>query len=554
MYQNQIVRFPLGALLAATLLLVDCRIVEPEPSPAPKIVDVSVLEIMPESAILTAIVSQGDSFQECGFILSFNEGRSVRTITGTAKGSIRFTALADNLNSGEEYQVTAYIGNGHGSQVTSEAISFTTPEPEPEILNLRVSDITYDAAVFYSTVLYPELITGCGFRLYEAEGQSYKVFPTTLEGNSFSLTATELKSDCDYRVAAFIEYGQLRESVSDFHSFKTQLFIPSVVPEIRYAIATLVSHYNAGLLASVSNIENPQEVGFVVDFHDGQPPRKYISILDGSTFAVSLEGLTGETTYTFYAYVILQNGTTLKTEPQDFTTPPDPGSGTTADASAYIEDPHLLTWLIKNFDTNKDRKLSLEEAASAAWIDVNGDNVTSLRGIDILTGSYSLKAPGSRNGTHVNGTIRYCDISRNPVIETVDLRNQKLEKIILNSYVRTILLDYNELRDINVSSMKGTCWQMSLSHNRFEKIDLRPIRELHELDVSYNPCTELLLEAYPLFLFNCSFTLLRTLDLTRCSVQTLDCRNCPYLDTVYLAKGNVVEHILKDENTKIVYL
>ena len=539
--------------LLLVFALPSCRNVEPEPAAAPEIVEVSVSELSFDAAVLVAVVKNGDGMVRCGFTITKEDGDPTE-VEGSVKDGILFSARVETLEDGTLYHYSAFVDNGRALRVESPVKTFTTTERVPEILSFSATDVTYETALLSATVQHADRVTGCGFRISVEGSDVYQTIPAEIVGNSFSRVVTGLQDNCTYNYSAYIAYGKDQELLSEQKTFKTAQFVPVTIPELSYAILTLCTSYNAELMAKTKNIEHPQEVGFVVAFPDGNLPRKYVCVFNEDSFRLSLSGLTGNTRYAYYAYVILEGGVRLQTDPKDFTTPPDPENAALADASLYIEDPIVLKSLLPNWDRNRDGRIDRNEARQGGRIDLEGDQVSSLLGIDFITGAFSLSAPGTRDETGCHGQIVYCDVSRFTLLESVTLSNNHLADIVLNPTTHDLILDHNELRSITIPEGMDFCFSMNLSHNHLNRIDLRPVKSFtSSLDVSYNPCTELLVEAGSLPSLNCSNTLISKLDLRKTPVRALDCRNCSQLDTILLTKDHIIEDFLHDPKVTILY-
>jgi Leucine-rich repeat (LRR) protein len=120
-----------------------------------------------------------------------------------------------------------------------------------------------------------------------------------------------------------------------------------------------------------------------------------------------------------------------------------------------IPDATFRAYCLSNFDTNKDGKISLSEAAAAKTVNVAGTAVASLEGIQYFTNITLLEC----SSCNLEGTL---DVSMLMKMEYCQCSNNKLTKLILpeNSALIRLQCDRNRISSIDVQRCfkLGAAW------------------------------------------------------------------------------------------------
>ena len=167
-----------------------------------------------------------------------------------------------------------------------------------------------------------------------------------------------------------------------------------------------------------------------------------------------------------------------------------------------IEDPAFLAYLLKHYDIDNDGIFTLDEAETVTSVSICTDEVSSLAGVELLTGLRFLACEGSVDPLgSAHGKLRSLDLSRNP----------KLEQLLCGGNAIASL-------DLSANPCLRTLWCYK--------------NELSSLDLSHNPELEDL---------NCEYNYIRTLDLSsNLKLASLDCSPMVDADGINLLKTVVL--------------
>lgn len=234
-----------------------------------------------------------------------------------------------------------------------------------------------------------------------------------------------------------------------------------------------------------------------------------------------------------------------------------------------IPDARFRDFLIQNYDSNSDGRLSQTEAERITAIDSKYDELNSLEGIQFMPNLQILSCKDSN--------LSMLDLSHNPKLETLVLTDNKLQMIDLTgcTELKRLICDNNELASIDLQ--KNSKLQiLNLNKNRLNMLDLSGNPQLTSLSIQKNqiasikPGNKPLLElidcsdcaSYEINLAGlpvlksliCKGTMLSWLDLSQNpQVHTLDARNCYQLITIYLKQGQSIGNLQKENTTTIAY-
>ena len=205
------------------------------------------------------------------------------------------------------------------------------------------------------------------------------------------------------------------------------------------------------------------------------------------------------------------------------TTPP-----TTVYYMAYItfSDKAFFAYLLENFDTDGDGRLSNLEISEVKEIDCSNLGIASLEGINQFTNLTSLICSGNLLTTLSinsltalvtlicdNNQLERLDISRNTKLVTVDCSFNNLYSLGTNSNteLKTLVCNNNTLATLTLSQ-----------NTKLETLLCQDNELWRDLNVSYN-----------------------------LSLKTLNCQNNAYLIRITIRVGQTIENLLKDEHTNI---
>lgn len=192
-----------------------------------------------------------------------------------------------------------------------------------------------------------------------------------------------------------------------------------------------------------------------------------------------------------------------------------------------IEDAVFKAYLVANFDTDGDGKISSAEAAAVTEIDVNNLGIASLKGIEAFVNLKKLYCGNNR--------LASLDVSKNTALTELYCYQNQLTSMDIgkNTALTLFYCDQNELTSLNVS--KNTALKyLYCSYN-----------QLTSLDVSKNiALTEL----------QCYTNQLTSLDVSKnIALTELHCTDNPNMTELFLATGQTIPTLRKDNQTVIKY-
>ena len=195
-----------------------------------------------------------------------------------------------------------------------------------------------------------------------------------------------------------------------------------------------------------------------------------------------------------------------------------------------VPDANFRAYLIENFDTNNDGRISEAEAVLVESINCSEQGIASLSGIARFTNLTSLVCSGNE--------LTSVDISSNLALVEFICDSNKITSLNISNNIALEVLNCakNELTSIE-TGVNVELKALICSDNKLSALNLAGNTKLETL----------------LFRNN---NIMRSLDLTKNrSLETLDCRNNPNLMTVYLQAGYEVADIARDDRvTEIRYV
>ena len=146
-------------------------------------------------------------------------------------------------------------------------------------------------------------------------------------------------------------------------------------------------------------------------------------------------------------------------------------------------DPNFRKY-IKTYKAGGRDVLTVEEQRKVETIEVEGKNISSLRGIEAFPNLTELKCG--------NNSIQKLDLRQNPKLKTLKCNKNQLTQLDLN---KNPDIDYlncseNQLKQLDVSNLKDLV-TLDCSHNDLEQLDVRNSKFLRALYCSWNRLTEL---------------------------------------------------------------
>lgn len=155
---------------------------------------------------------------------------------------------------------------------------------------------------------------------------------------------------------------------------------------------------------------------------------------------------------------------------------------------------------VKEFDKNRDEKLSEEEIKSVTRIDTSVNSPKNFKGIEYFTEIKSFYT--SHNAINIdlskntkiekiyctfNENLKELDLSKNTELKELDLSNNALTKLDLsnNSKLEEVNLWQNKIKEINLTNCVNLK-KLTLTFNKLKELDLSDCINLKELDCDNN--------------------------------------------------------------------
>lgn len=145
-------------------------------------------------------------------------------------------------------------------------------------------------------------------------------------------------------------------------------------------------------------------------------------------------------------------------------------------------DPNFRKY-IKTYKAGGRDVLTVEEQRKVETIEVEGKNISSLRGIEAFPNLTELKCG--------NNSIQKLDLRQNPMLITLKCNKNQLTQLDLskNPDIDYLNCSENQLEQLDVSHLKLE--YLYCSHNDLEQLDVKNSKWLRELDCSKNELTVL---------------------------------------------------------------
>jgi len=214
-------------------------------------------------------------------------------------------------------------------------------------------------------------------------------------------------------------------------------------------------------------------------------------------------------------------------------TPPNPPTPVEVD---YVEiaDANFKTYLLNNFDTDKDGRISTDEAKKVIVIDCSSKGIKSLSGIRCFSELTSLNCSGneisslSLSSRATKGTISEGDCSK---LTNLDCSNNKITQIILDNCpsLSSLNAGSNELTEINVSNSPAL-EEVNVSGNAITVIDVSSNPVLKELNVSGNEIKEIDVSSNPA---------LKELNVSGNALEEINVSNNPELSNLNVSGNDI---------------
>lgn len=282
----------------------------------------------------------------------------------------------------------------------------------------------------------------------------------------------------------------------------------------------------------------------------------------GSVFSASVSELKPATEYFFAAFV--SNGiNTVRSEEKTFTTkelPPAPPPATEDDDSEpiTIPDATFSDYILWHYDSDEDGVLTMHEAEAIEALDLGGDEIADLSGIEYFPNLLRLSCCASQEdeGMPGRGKITKLDISHNPRLEELNIENHNITEIDLsgNPNLSSFGFYNTPITSIDISAQQRLTI-FGCGYCKLETIDLSVSPALEEAHLDHNRLKSITLGDHKKIRYlDCSGNLLETLDISGCkALDAVDCSDNPQLKVIYMNSKQKLGCLTCDEGLKIEY-
>ena len=226
------------------------------------------------------------------------------------------------------------------------------------------------------------------------------------------------------------------------------------------------------------------------------------------------------------------------------------------DMTKAFPDPIFRAYVLENFDTNKDGKISKKEAAAVKGIDVSKDyditpdnkKIASLEGVQYFTNLTTLDC-------HYN-KLTELDVTQNPALETLDCGGNQLTELDVRQNPALTVLNCggNQLTKLDVTQNTALT-ELYCNSNQLTELDVTHNTALTQLYCYNNQLTTLdVTQNAALTELSCYSNRLTTLDVSKTnlgnSTSTIPLRCFPMngLETLYLRTGQTIKYIYPERN------
>ena len=326
--------------------------------------------------------------------------------------------------------------------------------------------------------------------LFENGGdiRTYDQSGLTVDQDGYSLGVTGLKSNSTYYLRAFISNG---------HSKLYSSTITQKTPETSVASVSDVTDDGNFLVASIEDNggRGIEDVGFVWSSSpDPKAIRRERRIPgtmgnDGKTFTLPRSALGAGTFYILAYAEDDKSGVGFSRIPCGLTV--------TDDDKVKIQDPEFERYLLYRHDTNRDGKISYSELRAIVSIDVETDNIYSVREIESMPDLSMLKVQGSAPG---KGKLSELPTGKNAALTTLSCANNAIESLDLsgNPGIRSLDVSFNKLAQLDNLPCPDLK-EFFCQGNALRSLDASGYAKLSQLNCLDNPLDKLYLSYYQQF-------------------------------------------------------
>lgn len=330
---------------------------------------------------------------------------------------------------------------------------------------------------------------------------------------------------------------------------------PIAVPKFEAVYADSINLNSVRLNALVSNPGMLTSFGFVIQADSSTQGITLKAQTDNDTIRAWADNLKPNTRYLFWAKADNGGGITITSDTVSFETLSVP-----MDTSSTIvfDDDNLRKWIVLRYDSNNDDKIDTIEAKSINTIEINTDNIITLKGIERLHSLTKITAHGTRIGDSVCGKLEHIDLSGNPNLLELHVEHNVIKDIDFshNTKLTFVELNLNRITQIDVSMLKEVDL-LSVEYNLISTFDCSGLHKLQELHVGHCPnLTSITLDNKVLESLDCADDeALTEIDLSKCPLlNSVDFWGCKNLKKVIMSRDQAIGNIRTEPDSNIEFI
>ncbi len=350
---------------------------------------------------------------------------------------------------------------------------------------------------------------------------------------------------------------------------------PIAVPKFEAVYADSINLNSVRLNALVSNPGMLTSFGFVIQADSSTQGITPKAQTDNDTIRAWADNLKPQTKYLFWAKADNGGGITITSDTLAFKTLPIPADTTNTteipdtivtstdtidNKSLYLEfeSEILFKWLKLRYDADNDGNIDTLEARNIHTIEINTDNISTLKGIERLHSLTKITAHGTRIGDSVSGKLEHIDLSGNPDLLELHVEHNVIKDIDFshNTKLTFVELNLNSITQIDVSMLKEVDL-LSVEYNLISTLDCSGLDKLRELHVGHCPnLASITLNNKVLESLDCADDeALTEIDISKCPLLNgVDFWGCKNLKKVIMSRDQAIGSIRTEPDSNIEFI
>ena len=222
-------------------------------------------------------------------------------------------------------------------------------------------------------------------------------------------------------------------------------------------------------------------------------------------------------------------------------------------SDVLITDPSFKDYLLEHYDRDDNRTISYKEAYAVTYIDVETDHIETVDGIERFVNLKRLRIDGSSSG---KGRLTSINLSKNMSLEELSFINNAVADLDISGgeILKNILCWSNQLKSLDITQ-HPKLELLACAQNQITSLDFSHCPHLREVTVNDNLLTSLDVTCLPnLEILECGGNPIKELDVSKCpNLKQLITTNSPLLTKIFLAEGQKIDYLEKDEHTVLEY-